>query len=70
VSIAIQETGPGTTWKEWDLWATDTTDWQLVRNTVSVGSNWSPPIQVFLRAWHSGNVAWFDDVSLLRGVCQ
>lgn len=70
ISIAIQETGPATTWKEVDRYAQKNTDWQLISSTVQVGSNWSPPIQVFLRAWNTNNVAWFDDVSLTRGVCQ
>ncbi|GEM_PF-418974 len=69
VSIAIQETGPGTNWLQAGPFATDTTDWQLVRNTVTVGTNWHPPIQVYLRAWQANQAAWFDDVSLTRGAC-
>lgn len=69
VSIAIQEIGPSTNWREVDLWAENVTDWQLVRSTVTVATNWSPPIQVFLRVWYANQAAWFDDVSLTRGAC-
>lgn len=67
VSIAIQEGGGS--WRQVDLWAVSTTDWQLIRRTVQVGSNWVLPIQVFLRPWNQNNAAWFDEVSLTRGPC-
>lgn len=70
VSIAIQETAypGGTRWLEQDLYAANTTNWQLVKQTVTVGSDWYPPIQVFLRVWSNGT-AWFDDVSLIKNAC-
>lgn len=69
IIVAIQEIGPNTEWRVVSLSASDTTDWQLVRGTVTVNVFWFPPIQVFLRVVYANQAAWFDDVSLTRGAC-
>lgn len=68
ISIAFQE-GGGTYQGQEVVFAEQRTDWQLLKRTVKVGANWVLPVQVYLRAWNQGNAAWFDDVSLTRGVC-
>lgn len=68
VKIAIQETA--SPWRQIDLSASATSNWQLVRGTVTRPANWgTPTIQLFLRQSTVAS-AWFDNVSLTRGGCQ
>lgn len=71
--IAIQEAGPATSWREASLAVPDVSGWQQVKGTVSVGNDWSLPIQVYLRVLRNisnmSGFAYFDDVSLTKGAC-
>ncbi len=68
VFIAIQETADP--WRSVSLATQNTTDWQLVRLTVTRPADWSSStIQVYLRTYYDNSTDWFDDVSLTRGAC-
>lgn len=70
--IAIQEVGRDFQGQAAVHANNDITDWQIVKDTRTVGPDWVVPIQMYLRVVN-GSVpesVWFDDVSLTRGACS
>ncbi len=68
--IAIQETG-GSFQGQFAIHpSSSNTDWQLIKGTATVGQDWVMPIQAYLRVIsNSGESAWFDEASVIRGAC-